>query len=268
MNESTNESTNDSTSGFGSNNIGGYDDIHDNLRYWIARIAAPRGSASLVFYDIGANDGELSLPFARPPHRVVAFEPAPAARRRLVERVTQQGDPAVLTVVPVALGAGAGRAILHVYSDDTFSSLHGRPREDLDQYNLQPSEEVEVPVVALDAVVPDRQLPAPDIVKIDVEGAELDVLRGATATLRRWEPLVVMEYSCINTRNAGYPREELLRELARAGYDRIYGLYRNTDRTLYTGAALESCRIWNVLAVPERFAAALDASDLSPEISP
>ncbi|MCG8478328.1 MAG: hypothetical protein MI724_04465, partial [Spirochaetales bacterium] len=42
--------------------IDGYDDIHDNLRYWMGALARAAGGRELVVYDIGANDGELSLP--------------------------------------------------------------------------------------------------------------------------------------------------------------------------------------------------------------
>ncbi len=268
----------------GSGTIGGYEDIHGNLRFWIARLLDAAGPGSRVIYDIGSNDGELTLPLCRPPSRVIAFEPVPASRERLERRATDQGimtgESRCLTVVPCALGSTAGSATIEIYSDDTFSSFFGRPPEDLQRYNLSVTGTVQVPVLALDALTGlsgDRvrheaqaMLPAevalplkpPDIVKIDVEGAEREVLTGAIETLRRFAPAVIMEYSCVNTENAGYPRENLMKLLNDAGYDHVYGLYRAEDRTLYHGTALESCRIWNVLAVPPRFSGAAAGAEI------
>ncbi len=241
----------------------GYDDIHNNLRYWMDQlVSAFTGLVDeVVIYDIGANDGELTVPFARKPCRIIAFEPGPVAQQRLNQRLREfDGEAAVerVTVYPLALGAGTGSATLHVYSDDTFSSLHHRRPEDLVQYQLQPEDTVAVSVEPLDSLRKRDALPAPQIIKIDVEGAERDVLRGATETIQTCRPAILMEYSCINTANAGYPREELLKLLRYTGYQHIYGLYRNEDRRPYSGDALESCRIWNILAVPQKLEALLE----------
>ena len=271
-----------------------YGDLHHNLRYWISRLVDAAGPGSFVVYDIGANDGELTLQPARASHRVIAFEPGPAARERLRRRGEEIGSGAALTIIPCALGASTGEADLQVYSDDTFSSLHHRPEKDLARYELEVTRTVRVPVVPLDALTGviangesedpafvDRvaqplppgmppgsslPLPPPDLVKIDVEGAERDVLRGALGTLRTHRPAVVMEYSCVNTENAGYPRELLLELLHEAGYDAIFGLYRNEDLRLYGGAALASCRIWNVLAIPPRFTGARSGQEIFPAV--
>ena len=247
----------------GNSGIGGYEDIHGNVRFWLNRIVSWVGDAPLVIYDIGANDGELTLPLCGPRRRVIAFEPGPAARGRLRTCAEKAGVDRSLTIVPVALAADAGTATLQVYSDDTFSSLHERPMKDLEQYNLEAVESLTVTTVALDTLTADHReqvpegvpvpLPPPDLVKIDVEGAERSVLQGALETLRKWQPAVVMEYSCVNTGNAGYRREELLSLLHATGYREIFGLNRNEDRDLYCGDALESCRIWNVLALSPRF---------------
>jgi FkbM family methyltransferase len=263
-----------------------YGDLHHNLRYWISRLVDAVRPDPLVVYDIGANDGELTLPFARAPHRVVAFEPGPAARERLRRRAGEIEGGSALTVIPCALGATSGEAVLQIYSDDTFSSLHARPEKDMTRYKLEVTRTVRVPVVPLDALTGGGEasggreqalsgtttglmppgstlpLPPPDLVKIDVEGAERDVLLGALGTLRAHRPAVIMEYSCINTENAGYPRELLLELLREAGYGEIFGLFRNEDLRLYGGVALESCRIWNILAIPPRFAGARSEQEI------
>ncbi|POR02197.1 hypothetical protein AU468_06295 [Alkalispirochaeta sphaeroplastigenens] len=278
--------------------IDGYDDIHENLRYWMNELVGAVPSGGAVIYDIGANDGELTLPFARNPHRVIAFEPGRAARERLLRRVSSRADLEAFTLVPCALGARAGKAMLQIYSDDTFSSVHARPREDLQRYDLAVTGQEEVTVLPLDGftgllrqdsggggerdsrrqgplgealagilkeALPTLEgppLPPPDVVKIDVEGAERAVLEGALETLREAAPAVVMEYSCINTAHAGYDRSELLELLRRAGYHQIFGLYRNSDRRLYGEETFGDCRIWNIIAFSGRFAPLLDRAGI------
>lgn len=243
----------------------GYDDIHGNVRYWIETLlaAVAHDTPAPVLYDVGANDGELSVnalarvrTATRQP-RVIAFEPGSAARARLFARLSDAGLSGALwgeadcTLVPVALGDRDASVEIEFYSDDTFSSLYHRPQDDLTRYELTVTERRAVRMRRLDDLVADGVVPPPDLVKIDVEGAERAVLQGAAETLTRYQPPILMEYSCINTENAGYQREELLEALTAAGYTAVYGLYRNTDRALYRGAALTRCQIWNVIAIAE-----------------
>jgi FkbM family methyltransferase len=250
------------------NDIDGYTDIHHNMRFWMSTLVATaaehaRGgtdestAAPLVIYDIGANDGELTVPLARDRDevRIVAFEPQPSVRARLMAKAADAGlsvalwGTAQLTVVPLALGDRDEMIELEVYSDDTFSSRYSRPADELARYNLEMVEAVSVRMRPLDDLIAAELFPPPDIVKIDVEGAEFPVLRGARSTLMAGHPPVLVEFSCPNTANAGYDRREIVRELRAAGYDRIAGLFRNEDHSLYGEESFADCRIWNLLAL-------------------
>ena len=266
------------------NDIAGYADIHDNVRYWLARLtadvaASTSGERPIVVYDIGSNDGELSIPVALDAAgrngralQVVACEPLPAARARLINRATENGlsvamwGAADVTVVPLAIGDRDEMIELAVYSDDTFSSWYERSADEQERYSLEVTGTVSVRMRPLDDLVAGETIPPPDIIKIDVEGAEQAVLAGAAQVLTTYRPPVVMEYSCVNTANAGYDRQVLFQQLQAAGYDRIYGLYRNTDRTLYGAAAFDDCRIWNVIALSpsDRSVTRLDISEEGP----
>ena len=241
------------------------------MRYWMTMLAeAQRHRLSallpprseLVVYDIGANDGELTVPLAANPVvadslpvRVVAFEPQPAVRARLMARAAEAGlsvalwGTADLTAIPVALGDRDTMIDLRVYSDDTFSSFYERPSEELSRYELAETEVVQVRMRPLDDMVAGGLVPPPDLVKVDVEGAERAVLAGAVRTLSTSPPPVLMEFSCPNTRNAGYSRGELLDQLAAMGYDTVVGLFRNEDRSLYGSESFDDCRIWNIIAI-------------------
>jgi FkbM family methyltransferase len=134
--------------------------------------------------DVGAHAGAVLTELVRiaPRGRHVAWEPLPSFADRLRERF-----PAV-EVREAALGDEAGeRAFAHVVDDPGWSGFLARPTP-------SPSaiEPIAVRVERLDDALPDGVRPA--LVKIDVEGAEEEVLLGALETLRRHRPVVAFEH--------------------------------------------------------------------------
>lgn len=130
-----------------------------------------------VFWDVGTNVGAVTLVAARRCRQVASFEPDPrslAALRRHVEvnRLTN------VTIVPAALGASAGTATLH----QAAATNTGRTSLMADRGATTGA--VEVPVETADAFLAAHPDLRPSVMKIDVEGAEHLVLRGAGALLR------------------------------------------------------------------------------------
>lgn len=123
--------------------------------------------------DVGANIGLLTLACARaagPSGRVYAFEPEPGPLNQLEKTVRLNGLSWV-TVCAMAAGRKSGRSRFHVSPIIGHSSLYELPPQEAAQARA-----IEVEVAPLDKAVP---LSTPlDVVKIDVEGAELDVLAG------------------------------------------------------------------------------------------
>jgi FkbM family methyltransferase len=137
--------------------------------------------------DVGCHQGSVLEHVLRlaPRGRHFAFEPLPAYATLLRERFAQ----ARVAVFELALSDTAGEATFqHVVTNPSYSGLRRR-RYDRDDERL---EEIRVRTERLDALLP-PELPIA-LIKIDVEGAELQVLRGATETLRRWKPVVVFEH--------------------------------------------------------------------------
>jgi FkbM family methyltransferase len=136
-----------------------------------------------VVVDVGANVGIYVHALRKRGAIVEAFEPQPACSAILQAYATV--DPAV-HVHPVALGSAVSKARLSVPIE------HGRlARGSATMRTVSGTvgEITDVDVRTLDSFEFERV----DAIKIDVEGAELDVLRGATATLRRARPLLLVE---------------------------------------------------------------------------
>jgi len=157
-----------------------------------------------VFYDLGANVGFFSLIASRlvgTEGHVYAFEPSPATARALRANVDRNGLGNV-TVIEAAVGREEGIARL--------DPVHGEAAQDAHVLPAGDNGGIEVRVVSIDTIVGDAVRP-PDVVKIDVEGAEADVVLGMRATLASRRPSVVCEIHQTLHANE-HPVETMLRD--------------------------------------------------------
>jgi FkbM family methyltransferase len=189
--------------------------------------------SGLVVYDVGAFQGLLTLFFSRRARHVVAYEPHPANFERLCENLRLNGVENV-TVRCLGLGAQPGRARLVwdplMLGGATCNPLIGRS---LGESRCQAEE---IRISTLDSEIERHGLPRPDLIKIDVEGFELEVLRGALATLRREHPPLFLEMHGATVRHKQENTAEILEFLAGTGYREI--LHVESGRML-TAAATE-----------------------------
>ena len=141
---------------------------------------------SLVF-DVGANVGERTAVLVELGARVVAVEPQAKCAAMLRERFGE-----AVTVEQAAVGSAEGEAELHVASAHTISSLNPvwveRVQDSGHFSEYRWDETVGVPVTTLDALI--ERYGVPDFVKVDVEGYELEVVRG----LSRPVPVLSFEF--------------------------------------------------------------------------
>ncbi len=129
-----------------------------------------------VAVDVGAHLGTFTVPLARrvgPRGLVVAVEPTPRTAGALRRTLALNGLQDRVALHECAAGGEEGKARLHIAAVGSHNSLLPLRNEGVD--------EVEVAVRALDAIVPEGR-PA-CVVKIDAEGMELEVLRGAGRVL-------------------------------------------------------------------------------------
>lgn len=169
-----------------------------------------RGSVTV---DAGASWGLFSYHLARRVGdygSVYSYEPHPANRDVL--RKLAAARPGV-RFRPVALSEAAGSADMHV---PVFGARHVTAQSSIahgfDGQAGVRTENVSVPTVRLDDEIGDARV---DFVKIDVEGHELAVLRGAAATLRRGLPPLLIE---IEQRHLDHPIKDVFEEIQAIGY--------------------------------------------------
>ena len=136
--------------------------------------------------------------------RVVAVEPNPGTIGVLRTNVARNGFEQRVQLVEAALGSEPRRATFHVTEGGDTSSLHPPP---------YPSRVVEVDVVRGDDL-----LPAVDVVKLDLEGNEVQALRGLEQLLERSRPVLFCECNAGMLEAAGSSTFELRRELERRRY--------------------------------------------------
>ena len=134
-----------------------------------------------VFFDVGAHVGYLSVVGARrvdDSGRVFAFEPRPMNREFLLRHLRVNAVTNV-TVLETGVAAEAGT---RRFAIDTGSGTG----------HLSEEGELEIRTVSLDEEIGAGRLPEPDLVKIDVEGAEAEVLEGMRETVRRARPVLLI----------------------------------------------------------------------------
>lgn len=173
-----------------------------------------------TFIDVGGHFGYFTLLASRlvgPAGRVVAFEASASTYAVLAANVRTQAN---VTAYHQALSDQPGTISFFEFPVlyNEFNTMNVDQFRHEKWFEHSPPTKIEVSATPLDAVVQREQL-NPAVIKIDVEGAELQVIRGATDTLRRLRPLVVMEYLAPDRHNSAHQdAATLLRELGYCSY--------------------------------------------------
>ena len=144
-----------------------------------------------VVWDVGANIGFYSLIASRlvDDGEVVAFEPLPA-NQEAIRRNLALNEIANVRLVPIALSDAEGEAELEIHASPTWAKLD-TSGDTAFKRDGEVSERVRVEVSTLDAQL-DGYAP-PDLVKMDIEGAEVAALRGASRLLGEHRPTLICE---------------------------------------------------------------------------
>ncbi len=159
----------------------------------------------MAVYDLGAHVGFFTVIASRlvgPEGDVISCEPLPD-NVEMIEYNVRLNQFTNVRTFTTAIGDRDGEARFHVSAVPSWGRLEGTGQLD------QKVDVISVPIARLDTIVRERSLPPPDVIKIDVEGAEADVLQGARGTATVHRPVLLIELHGTNDAVT-----ELLQELS------------------------------------------------------
>ena len=211
--------------------------LHDYLR------------EGMTVIDVGANEGVYTVFLASrvgPTGRVVAAEPSSRELVRLRKNLDINAFENVL-VVEAAVGEEKGKADLAIAErnhagQNTLGGRVSNPKV--------ATESVErVRVQTLDEMVSDARVGRIDFIKVDAEGAERSVLRGARRTLEMYQPVVQLEIEATALARQDATPDDVAGELAERGYvvwvfDEATGLLRRRRHEPLSGNIVASPASW------------------------
>jgi FkbM family methyltransferase len=173
--------------------------VHEPDFLYFRRFAAQKP----LFLDVGANTGQSIVSIKRiiPGARIVSFEPNPECFER-IRRLARWNTN--IELFNCALSSRPGRLVLHVPSAKGFifsqlASLHAPILSELaaqlrgDGFAFVSETNLVIEQRSVDVRTIDSFVLRPDVMKIDVEGAELEVLEGARETLQEARPILLIE---------------------------------------------------------------------------
>jgi FkbM family methyltransferase len=168
-----------------------------------------------VVFDIGANIGFLTLNFAKkcPGGFVFSFEPDTDNFSALQHNVLQNNFKNIC-IFRNALGAKSESAHLYKLYVNNPGANRILPEKPDKPYQVE-----NVEVLALDDLVERMALQRIDMVKIDVEGFEIFVLKGSQKVIKKWKPILFVELSEKNLRQQGYSASALIEFVGNMGYE-------------------------------------------------
>jgi len=157
----------------------------ENLKYFKKTIKKDD-----VVFDVGANIGIYSLVASKTigqNGKVYSFEPADRAHSCLLKNIEINKFK---NIVPIKKGVSnySGNATFNVCDDDAYNSLGNEPMRKIIKTE-------KISVVTIDDFVKENNIKKVDVIKVDTEGAEYLVFKGADKTLRKHKPVLLFEYN-------------------------------------------------------------------------
>lgn len=174
----------------------------------------------MVVFDVGANIGEITLVAARRTTsigKVIAFEPVNSIADRLDEHVRENALTWVSTH-RLGLSDRQGEANIYASCNQWKSTEPHRGLGSLYPGDENASPLQSIPLATLDNFISNNPQERLDLIKLDIEGAELPCLRGAKSTLQHFKPMLIIEVQADTSKAAGYEQSEILGFLGELGY--------------------------------------------------
>jgi FkbM family methyltransferase len=196
------------------------------------RLLPPDGG---TFIDVGANIGLVTVPIIERTNALgLAFEPEPRNFRFLERNIAHRGLADRIETHNIAVYSEEAKLRMALSSDN-----HGDHRVLPDDSSNGSRRTVEVAAAPLDALLADRPLPPPVVMKVDTQGCEVRVLTGAEDTLARIDYLII-EYWPAGVRRMGDSAQVLEELLTRFPFGTVLDPHAAPTQLEPIEAALES----------------------------
>jgi FkbM family methyltransferase len=206
-------------------------DIYDYIDWWLYFGIKDEGRDELyaltktgaIIFDIGTNVGETLMNFAKlvgPNGFVHGFEPDTVNHARCMQNI-KLNDFKNIVINKKGLGNVPGKFSLMV---DTPSNRGGnRISEKAGEKDVET-----IDVITLDDYVSDFSLDRLDLIKIDVEGFEFNVLKGAEKTITKFKPALFIELDDNNLKDQQSSAKDLVEFLIGMGYEIFNAQVKNS----------------------------------------
>jgi FkbM family methyltransferase len=170
---------------------------------------------NMTFFDVGANNGYFTIYAAKrlPQGKVISFEPVSPVFQNLLFNI-KLNNFTNITAYNLGLSDGEkDRLEIFTSDNDLYDALStfyptGERTKKLGEIKLS----------ALDTIAEELSLNSIDVIKIDVEGAELEVLKGSQRVLSKFKPKILIEINEETYQAAGYTVKDLTDFLEAFGY--------------------------------------------------
>ncbi len=169
----------------------------------VVEAGANHGSETVI---IGKLIGEKGM--------LYAFEPLPTLIERLSINIKINKQEDYVRVVPFALGELEQTIQFHIADERLSNQGMGSKYE----FSLA-TKSISVEQLTLDKWVERTNISVIDFIKIDIQGAELDLLRGGADTIKRWKPILYLEADEVQTNNGHTTLEDIFSCLSGYGYE-------------------------------------------------
>ncbi|WP_422931610.1 FkbM family methyltransferase [Singulisphaera sp. PoT] len=200
-------------------------DLADDIHRWIylgcyepeeTALLREHLKPGMNFLDVGANIGYFTLLAASivgPSGRIFSVEPSPACSTRLAESVQANGIKNV-RIERMGLSDQPGTSVLHIPRAEDRNHTPS-----MISWNEGESTSIEVPVRTLDAMIEEWGIDTIDVMKIDVEGYEPTIFRGASHALASGRiKAILCEFNAYYLEAAGSSTRDLYDTLINAGF--------------------------------------------------
>jgi FkbM family methyltransferase len=213
----------------------------------IVRLLLTLVKPNSYFLDIGANIGLISIPilFQIETCQVVSFEPSPNALPFLIRTVEESRFRNRWKVIGKAANDQPGEIKFTIASEalGAYDGMHDTMRAG----NMRI---IKLPATTLDREWEQMNRPNVSMIKIDVEGAELLVLRGAQKCIQNCQPSILLEWNALNFAPYHFLAKDLL-SFAKNIHYKVFSMPHLIPIDDDTGLSVQMLRTENFLLVPK-----------------